>query len=376
MSVLRRCDAIHGNVFYSAVNPLAVEFENALVFPRNHSVSFDSDENWGVYANNGANISLAAYRRGPHQDRVGQSQQINFPSKTEVYAADCIHIYVGPLIFHHGHFLLTSLARLWPLLKVSDRNVRLIYHGDHDIQTIYQQIPIANAAIKAFDLTPEHFVRPVVPTIFERLFVPAPSFEETNSAHQIHSDVGTLIGRFLKKDQILPVFPRPVMFSKEKLVSGVGRISNEDEITDRLSQRGVEVLYPETMTLTEQLCVFETAPAVVSYAGSALHTSLLAETPATIIGLNLSSVMGSSQILIDALKKNDATYLYPIHTRQSLSSTTFAAELRVDDPVATSDAILREIDLKTNWRVRLRKLGRKPDLSKCLAYPGVQSLWP
>ncbi|WP_082515380.1 MULTISPECIES: glycosyltransferase family 61 protein [unclassified Methylobacterium] len=376
MSALSKCSAIHGNIFYSAINPLAVAFENALVSPRNPLISFDDDHKWGVYTSSGANISLAAYRRGPHQDRVGQSQTINLAAESTVNTGECMHIYIGPQIFHHGHFLLTSLSRLWPLLKIPHRNFKLIYHGDHDIKTICDHIPIANATLKAFGLSPEHFIRPIAPTVFEQLFIPAPSFEETNSAHQIHSDVGTKIGKFLKSGQSLRAFMRPVMLSKTKLASGVGRFSNEDEITNVLSRKGVEIIYPETLSLAEQINVFETAPAVVSYAGSALHTSLLTEKSATIIGLNLGEVMGSSQILVDALKGNNAEYFYPTHTRKSFSGTTFAATLRVDDPIGVADAILREIDLKTNWRARLKNFNRKLDPLKSLAYPGVQSLWP
>jgi hypothetical protein len=277
---------------------------------------------------------------------------------------------------HHGHFLLTSLARFWPLLKLDDRNIRLVYHGDQDIETICNHLPVAEATLQAFRLTPDHFFRPMEPTAFQRLYIPAPSFEETNCAHQVHSDVGELVGRHLKNGHTSRSFNNPVMFSKEKLVSGVGRIANENEITEYLSQKGIDILYPEQLSLAEQIDVFESAPAVISYAGSALHTSLLASKPATIIGLNLGTVMGSSQILVDALKRNDSTYFYPSEAREMPPGETFSAAMRVDDPIAVADTLLREIDIKTGWRARLKRLGHKPNPLKALAFPGVQSLWP
>lgn len=376
MPVLQKCSALHGNVFYSFVNPLAAAFDEAIVFPRNSLISYDSDAHWGVYESNGTNISLAAYRRGPYQDRVGQSQWIEPIANTRIEENGLTYIYIGPQIMHHGHFLLTSLARIWPLLKLSDRNIRLVYHGDQDIETICRHIPIADATLKAFQLTSEHFLRPMEPTTFQRLYIPAPSFEETNSAYRVHSDLGAAVGQHLKIGHTSRVFTNPVMFSKTKLASGVGRFTNEDEITDYLSRKGVDIIYPEQLSLAEQVDVFETAPAIISYAGSALHTSLLASKPATIIGLNLGNTMGSSQILIDALKRNDSTYFYPSQARETSPVETFSAALRVDDPIAVADTLLREIDAKISWRTRLKRLGRKPDPLKMLSYPGVQSLWP
>lgn len=376
MPALRPCELVYGNTFYSVLNPLAVAFDHVTVIPTDPLTNIDNDPTWGVYGPDGKNISLAAYRRGPHQDRVGQSQHMEFGQRAWVPADGCTRIYVGVQMSHHGHFLLTSLARFWPLLRLTDRNFKLIYHGNYDIETVCRHVPVAAAALEAFGLTPDHFVRPMEQTCFEQLYIPAPSFEETNSSHRVHGEVGEKIGSFLKQGRTLRSFSNPVMFSKAKLVSGVGRIANEHEIADCLARKGVEILHPEDLPLVEQIEVFDAAPAVISYAGSALHTSLLAANPTTIIGLGANSSVVSSHILIDTIKGNDAAYFYPAHIRASGAGSTFAAEYRVDDPPGVADAIMRRVDAMTGWRARLRRAARRGDPLRGLDFPGAQSVWP
>lgn len=376
MPTLRTCDLVHGNAFYSAINPLAGAFESATLVPKQQFALLDHDPDWGIYDKAGSNISLAAYRRGPYQDRVGQSQRLNGSLSVRPAAEECTYMYIGPLSMHHGHYLLTSVARLWPLIKLNDTNIKLVFHGDHDIQTYCKHLPVAAATLRAFNLSPDNFFRPVEPTRFGKLYIPAPSFEETNSAHRIHGDVGTIIGRSLPRSSAARTYSHPVIFSKARLTSGVSRILNEDKIIEHLVRKGMEVIYPETLSLGDQIDIFERAPAIVSYAGSALHTSLLAERSSKIIGLNLNSTMASSQILIDFLKGNDSSYFYPNGTVMPSEDPAFAQDFHIDDPVAVADEILRQIDAKLGLRARLRRMVGRPAPEDRLAYPGVQSLWP
>ena len=337
------CDRVDGDVEIRDADPAIGVHHHAIYVP-NRLGPFEADRDWGLYEADGALIEDAAYRRGPGGMRVGQGDRTALRPHA-VGARRGTHLYAGTIHSHYGHFVLTSIARLWPLLE-SHPDATILYHGNHD-GPVWTSWPFAKAILAALDLSPDRFLRPTEPLSLEAVVVPAPSFEETSFAHRLHGRLGAAIA-----DRLLgPVRPdrneRPVYLPKTRVAHGVWRIENEIELVGHLERRGVGIVHPEELAFADQIRLFETHDTVVSTVSSALHTSLFARAPSRIIGLGWSRMVMSNQLLVDRIKGTRATYVHP---RSGLTrvagSDAFQLHLRLKDPRATAEDLLRLVDAR------------------------------
>jgi capsular polysaccharide biosynthesis protein len=132
---------------------------------------------------------------------------------------------------------------------------------------------------------------------------------------------------------------RPAYYSKTKLKSGVGRIDNEIEIEEALATRGVDIIYPETLSLEEQVREMAKRRYVLGSAGSFLHTSIFCP-PRNITCLNVTSQINSNFSLIDRLAGNAAGYYYPPAMQVLGQSSTFlTARHLIDAPIVAHELL-------------------------------------
>jgi capsular polysaccharide biosynthesis protein len=138
----------------------------------------------------------------------------------------------------------------------------------------------------------------------------------------------------------------PVYLSKTKLIGGVVRVINEDDIVNRLEKAGVEIIFPETLPFNEQIRLFAERSIITATTGSAFHTSLFAHPSGSIIGINIAmKPINSNYLLIDAANNNDSHYYWPRDiTVTNITNSTFSANMRLGDPLGVAEALLRVID--------------------------------
>jgi hypothetical protein len=101
-------------------DPVIEEHRNVPYVPF-RSWELDRDPYWGLYDADGRLIEAASYRRGPLRRLVGQSPDVAIPAAEIESAPDEHYVIAGPLLFHYGHFLLTSFSRLWPGFGAEER---------------------------------------------------------------------------------------------------------------------------------------------------------------------------------------------------------------------------------------------------------------
>lgn len=319
--------------------PPGLEQHEDVVFrPIVQPVPWEQDPDWGVYDRHGRLIEAAAYRRGPGPNLLGQQPRLDFDVEDLPWAPDEDYVYVGHLIQHYGHFLLSGLARLWPLERL--QGTRLLAHGPGDVRHWFTAPYLAPLLWHA-GIRREQFADPREPVRVRRLTVVRPSFEEHNFAHLAYGDTTRRIGRALLEGKTLGEGP-PVYLSKTALTRGVQRFVNEPDLQERLAKAGVEIVHPERLSLSEQAALFATRPAVAGALGSALHTGVLAPGAAHVIGVSASPEVNSNFTLADRASGARATYLhFPCETADEPG---FDLGLRWRDPVASAEDILRAID--------------------------------
>lgn len=317
----------------------AVEWlQNAVFVPKLQGAGYEADPAWGLYRSDGSLCATAAYRRGPSGDLVGQSPELAIGSAAVGTAPDVLYVYCGPMFVHFGHFLVTSLARLWLRLR-GEGEVKLLFHGDADPDHWFE-FEFVRTCLSALGFGPADIVQFDAPVRLARVICPGAAFEESGFAHAMFADFGADLGGRITAGAGAPSPTGAVYLSKRNVKSGVWRIVNEADIEAHLQARGVRIVCPDRLPLAEQIRCVQDAKVVMGTASSALHVSLLCAGPLDIHALSPSADVVANYALIDAIKSNTASYHHPDEVEALGADGAFQANYRVIRPERVAKAYL------------------------------------
>ncbi len=103
----------------------------------------------------------------------------------------------------------------------------------------------------------------------------------------------------------------PVYISKTQLHDGATyRLVNEQAIEAVFEARGIRIMYPERLTVPEQIALLASASTIVGTVGSAFHTTLFCGRPKRTIGLAYDRAINANHALFDKLSGNQALYVH------------------------------------------------------------------
>jgi hypothetical protein len=341
---LINCESF-GTIAQISDTPEVFTQRDALFMPKEPTIIYDLDHNWGVYDLSGRLVEAAAYRRGPGPTYVGQSLTLDRGQIKAATAPEQTYIYCGPEHAHFGHFLLSTLPRFWQMRAGRLLPAKILCHLDVDAE-VWLSVPFVRQIFSALGLTASDFVRFTEPTIIPELIIPAPSFEEASFGSVAFRSLCTDIYKslhHLKRSST----SKPAYLSKENLTQGVRRIVNEDIVTNFLAMEGVDIFLPEQLSVSEQLQLFQDRRVIAGSVGSALHSSIFAPSVPAIIGLSASHIISASFPIIDMLTGADATYVYPDSGVTELNAdSSFMSLYRLDQPLEVAANLMRIIEQK------------------------------
>lgn len=217
-------------------------------------------------------------------------------------------LFGGHLMKHYGHFVVESMSRLWarnlfpalPLLFTSPRKWR--DPPGYGVQSL--------AALGL-----DQRVRLVdKPTIFRSVVCPGTAFEFRWKVFSVADDPHVAVANALERTSQRS-WRRPAYLTRSGLSDDLRKSDAEPELEHELSKRGFDVLRPETLSLSEQISLFEQAPLVVGTLGSALHTALFSRSADTRLGILNWGRGFENYLLVDAVKQHTAYYLKSMRRR-------------------------------------------------------------
>ncbi len=308
---------------------------NALYIPKDKSIWYDNDPNWGIFDNDDL-VRDAAYIRGPGDTLVGQSWKKTL-SPRDIKYLQGVYVYGGSMQPHYGHFLFDSIARFWH----NERNFKFIVQGPVGLDDWFSY-EFVSEIFGTIGISRSDFLRPEEPCFIENLIVPEPSIIETHSVHDDYGHLGTKIGHHLVPD--VRYQGTPVYVSKRELKRGIWAAENEDVVEALLSKRGVKIVHPQKLSLADQIRMFA-EHIVVGLEGSAFHTAAITPVQTKSIIIVKFAHKISNFTLIDKIKHNDVTYISDGKCFENVGKVgEIDAMFRIPDPVAIAEDVLREID--------------------------------
>lgn len=215
-------------------------------------------------------------------------------------------ILVGRIYPHFGHFLVEHLNRLWGASKTL-HNVKFMFINNlgidvqnfvYDFMTIYgikhDDVIILNSSAK-----------------FRRVYIPS----QTLNIKSAWISTKMPIGYRAMANNVQGAKYDKVYMSRTKLPQQM-RTIGEEKIQKIFEKNGYKIIYPETMSIAEQIAAVADAKFLAGCAGTALHWALFMKPGGTVISLKRNT------------KQDDfACTQYMLNTANDLNSVFIWASL-------------------------------------------------
>lgn len=222
----------------------------------------------GVYYSNGIVCEHGLQIKGSYK---------NSPAPIQ-YGSDLNYMH-GKCLFggmlqneHFGHFLIESLSRIWATQYLSHEFDSIVFYPR------IPSLPIPSFVIQLFDLLEIEAKVKIVTSItkFDLLAVPTQIVDRCSGVIYGHPVVRSL---FSKLSKISSGGPKKIYISRSHLKANDGAILLEKIIEENLKNEGYEIVYPEKISIREQLDIYNSADILIFSDGSALHLYALISKP-------------------------------------------------------------------------------------------------
>lgn len=296
---------------------------------------------WGLYDHGRHLITASGYFRGPLIEPIGASNttEFNFEEVAAVAPTDNYY-YIGPIHAHYGHFLLATFSRFWALRQLSHlKKMKLVTFSLPDLSSH----PYIEHLLNAVGYSKDDLISFSHPTIIENVYIPWPSFEETNYVYEIFSNFYNDIGRRICSGTPHGTNDTPIYLAKYKLPGAVAKLDNEEVIANHLASRGVEIIFPETLSLKEQVALFTQRTHFAGLMGSAFHTASFVRNK-NLMMMTYFDKIGTNQILIDRACMHRDLFVYSPSGIEEINRPGFNAVYKLTRPEQVADDFMRIFD--------------------------------
>jgi hypothetical protein len=185
-------------------------------------------------------------------------------------------LYAGTWMHGFGHFIVETLPTLWPLLR-DDEEISAVRGLVAHRFTSRRRHAWQEALVRPLIGDREIHVVDTTPAIYERLLVPARPYLYESAISRRAADVWDCVARRIVPPRTSHA-PR-VFLSRTRFVDSLPTnapararaYANADTVDELFRQRGFVIVYPEDLTVAEQVALVRDAEIVAGPSGSALH---------------------------------------------------------------------------------------------------------
>jgi hypothetical protein len=314
-------------------DPTIVALEQAIC------TSFRLADKWGFFDRSGKVIPEATDYFGPDNAYMFQVPELSCDVADVPDLGKSGLIFGGRVNLHFGHFLLETLPRLWSIARAGLGGRKVLYQSGFALSDWYNR-PFVKPCFEALRIRESDIVQCTGPEIVRDVLVPLPCVQQNSWIHRdaarsLFKKIGTelLTG---DDDAINEV---PVYLSKTRYKQKGTGIINEIDLEENLAKLGVEIIYPETLSLADQIRIFRNRKTIIGALGSAFHTAAFAQPAGRQIILAHNYHVNSNYRLFDIAGGNDPEYYYSNNIIEIGKTPEISYTLRCEDPQAVAKAL-------------------------------------
>lgn len=240
------------------------EYSNAIILPRKYE---DDGPTWGkggVCDQEGEFIQNSFYDGGWAQN----GGRYEWNQEDEIYINEKV-IYIGVFAKHWGHFLVDMTSKLWiftdPEFKENTKDFKVAYIGEEKPAGNYLEF------YKMLGIGEEQLIHIEKPARFQKVFVPEAGFRPCIWYTEEYQRMFDYMAESVLEDKILKEkFKdiKKIYFSRRQFGKAAATEFGEEYIEQCFNQNGYESLSPETLTLREQIYVWNHAEAIACMNGT------------------------------------------------------------------------------------------------------------
>ena len=233
-------------------------------------------------------------------------QEINYKSINKL--SETV-IYAGIMVDHFGHFIIDTLNRLWYFIKYNDQKHKIVF--THYKYKEYSSRPsFQNEFLKLLGIPTERVLVIDEPTFFEKVIVPKQSVYWYSSYNK--ALLGLIYDKLAKS--VTPKRCDKVYISKTKVVESDSFLFNEEYFEEFFSSHGFEVIYPEQLSVQDQISYMSGAKVIACTSGTLSHLVMFANQDVKLICLMRSNLdlwlrFLDRQIIINMVKNVNCIFV-------------------------------------------------------------------
>ncbi len=325
---------------------------------KNVICNLDSRFEFGLYYDDGSIIPNSGIRRYGSSDYGPQKNIDTSCIKISRHVTQPV-LFLGHIRNHYGHFLIDGMSKIWPLFHeeyykeaviaiftpgrtrfMEDilRYVGVVFNGDEvgekQDDATYRNILDLNTIEGA--------------VYFDKVIVPEQSYVVGKVIYKEYYDTFQKISGLVRKS---PNAPKKVYLSRSHLVKRNRNREYGGKYVDSLLERaGYTVLYPEEMSIAEQIGIYSVVDELISPDGSIAHNILWCRPQTRQRIIQRLKIENSHQILINSLignpvKNIDVSHSKATHECNCYRITTEMKEFLRETGINRTSVLS---DLKTN----------------------------
>lgn len=239
------------------------------------------------------------------QQRLTPNQKINLDTINKI--SETV-IYGGLTIGHFGHFITDTLNRLWYPIKHREQKYKIVFiyyqHRDYNLGKFQ------NEFIKLLGIDTERIVIIDEPTYFEKVVVPKQSVYWDSSYNK---ELLSLIYDTLVSN-VTPNKYEKIYISKAKVNESDSFTVNEAYFESFFASKGYEIIYPEQLSVYEQISYMLGAKEIACTSGTLCHQVMFANQNIKLIclmrsNLDLGVQFINRQAVMNIIKNVNCTFV-------------------------------------------------------------------
>lgn len=201
-----------------------------------------------------------------------------------------------------GHTITDSLARLWWISKenysIMYKDALLYYYSEKPLTDNYI-ILLQLLGVKTENL---RYVDSVVH--FSSVVVPEPCFINTTTSLRFTKEYVSLIDKLIANCHSTKSYNK-IFLSKEDSVRQITSM----EIKNILLEEGFTIVYPEKLSVQEQISIMQNAETIVSEESSLSHNFIFCHTNTKVVILRKANTINVYQALINQIRALNVVYI-------------------------------------------------------------------
>ena len=255
-------------------------------------------------------------------DIIPDSRCLEWKEDSRYYNSHPVHvvereaIYLGFLLTGFGHSYTDDLRKLW--FVNSKQFNDLILNGTEVVYTTSWNDPLPESTKEiiryaGYDISKAHHITEL--TQYKKIYVPENCFKASPLGRLYSKEYITLINKI--KDAIILPDQRhlnKIYFSRSHFIRGLNKEYGEKQIEHVFSKLGYKIIYPEELSIKEQINLVMHCRCFASTDGSVAHLSLFCKANTDVVIINKAVYCNSHQVTINEIADLNVTYIESHHS--------------------------------------------------------------